>query len=188
MSGVLKNEVKEARDISLIYVNVPFCKYRCDFCCFARSFGPDLLSINKFRVSYLRTLKRELAVKSFYFTTKHNVNLKAINFGGGTPSLLTVQELREVLLSIPKFFSQKINEIKDISIEATPDSLTYTKLKELRSIGFNRISIGAQTFNQRILNKLNRKHSVRDFYTSYDWARSAGFENINIDMNCNFCT
>jgi oxygen-independent coproporphyrinogen III oxidase len=182
MNEALKNEIKEAKDISLIYVSVPFCKYRCHFCCFTSNIGPDLLLINKYKVPYLLALKKELAVKSLYFTTKHNVNLKAINFGGGTPSLLTVAELGEVLFSILKFFNQKIDRIRDISIEVTPDSLTYAKLKELRSIGFNRISIGAQTFNQQILNKLNRKHSVRDFYAAYDWARSAGFQNINIDL------
>lgn len=177
-----KEHVKYLRNISLVYVNIPFCKSKCHFCCFSTPFGSDLLLIKKLKNSYIKALKKELAVKSLYFTTKHTVDLKAINFGGGTPTLLTVEELHEILSLILKFFNQKIGKIKDISIEATPDSLSPAKLKGLMSIGFNRISIGAQTFNQQILARLNRRHSVKQFYTSYDWIRSAGFKNVNIDL------
>jgi oxygen-independent coproporphyrinogen III oxidase len=182
MNRPLNDEVKNLRDISLVYVNIPFCKTRCHFCCFCRNFGRDLLSIKKLKSSYIKAIKHELAVKGFYFTTKHTVNLKAINFGGGTPTLLAAKELGELLSSIVEFFGQKIEDIRDISIEATPDSLTLSKLKELRGAGFNRISIGAQTFQERILNKLNRTHSVQEFYKAYDWARLSGFKNINIDL------
>lgn len=182
MTKSLKEEVKKSKDISLIYVNIPFCKYKCHFCCFCREFGSDLLSIKKLKASYIKALKMELAVKSAYFTRKHKVNLKAINFGGGTPSLLTVEELHEILSSILEFFNQKISRVIDVSIEVTPDSLTPAKLRGLKSIGFNRISIGVQTFNQQVLNRLNRRHSIKQVYNSYDWARSAGFEKVNIDL------
>jgi oxygen-independent coproporphyrinogen-3 oxidase len=182
MNKCLKEAVKKSRGVSLVYLNIPFCHYKCHFCCFCRKFGPDILSIKKLKASYLQAVKREVAIKGFYFTTKHDVDLKAINFGGGTPTLLTVEELHDLLSSILRSFGQKIDKIKDISIETTPDSLTPAILKELKSVGFNRISIGAQTFNQRILNRLNRKHSVEEFYTAYDCARSAGFKNINVDL------
>jgi len=182
MNRPLNDEVKNLRDISLLYVNIPFCKSRCHFCCFCRTFGHELLSLQKLKSSYIKAVKYELAVKSFYYTTKHRVNLKAINFGGGTPTLLTADELSDLLSSIAELFGQKIEDIKDISIEATPDSLTLSKLKQLRHAGFNRISIGAQTFQEQILNKLNRSHSVDVFYKAYDWARLAGFNNINIDL------
>jgi oxygen-independent coproporphyrinogen III oxidase len=182
MNRPLNDEVKNLRDISLLYVNIPFCKTRCHFCCFSRAFGRDLLSLKKLKSSYIKALKHELAVKSFYFTTKHSVNLKAVNFGGGTPTLLAAEELGELLSSIVEFFGQKIEDIRDISIEATPDSLTLSKLKHLRCAGFNRISIGAQTFEERILKKLNRAHSVEELYNAYDQARLAGFKNINIDL------
>ncbi len=182
MDTPLSDEVKDLRDISLVYVSIPFCKSRCHFCCFCRHFGRDLLSLNALKNSYIKALKRELAVKGFYFTTKHSVNLKAVNFGGGTPTLLAAEELGELLSSIVESFGQKIEDITDISIEATPDSLTLSKLEQLRHAGFNRISIGAQTFEERILNKLNRAHSVEEFYNAYDRARLAGFENINIDL------
>jgi len=182
MNRPLNDEVKYLRDISLVYVNIPFCKTRCHFCCFSRAFGRDLLSLKKLKSSYIKALKHEIAVKSFYFTTKHRVHLKAVNFGGGTPTLLAAEELGELLASIMECFGQKIEDVRDISIEATPDSLTLAKLKQLRGAGFNRISIGAQTFQERILNKLNRAHSVKELYNAYDWARLAGFENINIDL------
>ena len=182
MTKPLNDEVKNLRDISLLYVNIPFCKSRCHFCCFCRTFGRDLLSLKKLKSSYIKAVKYELAVKSFYYTVKHSVNLKAINFGGGTPTLLAADELGDLLSSIVELFGQKIEDIKDISIEATPDSLTLSKLKQLRCAGFNRISIGAQTFEKRILNKLNRSHSIEDFYNAYDRARLAGFKNINIDL------
>jgi oxygen-independent coproporphyrinogen III oxidase len=182
MNRSLNDVVKNLRDISLVYVNMPFCKTRCHFCCFSRAFGRDLLSLKKLKSSYINALKHELAVKSLYFTAKHSVNLEAVNFGGGTPTLLAAEELGELLSSVVEFFGQKIEDIRDISIEATPDSLTFSKLEQLRCAGFNRISIGAQTFEGRILNKLNRSHSVEELYNAYDWARSAGFENINIDL------
>ncbi len=182
MNRPLNDEVKNLRDISLVYVNIPFCKTRCHFCCFGRAFGRDLLSLKKLKSSYIKALKHELAVKGFYFTTKHRVNLKAVNFGGGTPTLLAAEELGELLASIVECFGQKIEDIRDISLEATPDSLTLSKLKQLRGAGFNRISIGAQTFEERILKKLNRAHSVENLYNAYNLARLAGFKNINIDL------
>jgi oxygen-independent coproporphyrinogen III oxidase len=182
MNRPLNDEVKNLKDISVVYVNIPFCKTRCHFCCFSRAFGRELLLLKKLKSSYIQALKRELAVKSCYFTTKHSVNLKAINFGGGTPTLLAAEDLGEILSLIVEFFGQKIEDIRDISIEATPDSLTLSKLKQLRCVGFNRISIGAQTFEERIFNKLNRTHSVKELYNAYDWARLSGFKNINIDL------
>ena len=181
MNRPLNDEVKNLRDISLVYVNIPFCKTRCHFCCFSRHFGRDLLSLKKLKSSYIKALKHELAVKSFYFTTKHHVNQRR-SFRRRTPTLLAAEELGELLSSIMECFGQKIEDIRDISIEATPDSLTLSKLKQLRGAGFNRISIGAQTFQERILNKLNRAHSVQELFNAYDWARLAGFENINIDL------
>jgi len=178
----LKEQTKYLKGISLIYVSIPFCKSKCRFCCFCKKFGPEISAVTKLKKAYLNALKKELAVKSLYFRREHIINLKAINFGGGTPSLLNPGELNEILSLILKFFEQGMENIIDVSIEASPDSLTPAKLRELKSAGFNRISIGAQTFNQRILEKLNRRHSVKLIYDSYDWARAAGFENINIDL------
>jgi oxygen-independent coproporphyrinogen-3 oxidase len=182
MDGPLNDELRNSKDISLVYVSIPFCETRCHFCCFARAFVSDLFSLQELKSAYLKALKHEIQVKAFYFAAKHGVNLKAVNFGGGTPTLLEAQDLQDILSCIVGSFGQKVEDIKDISIEATPDSLTLSKLKQLRDAGFNRISIGAQTFQKQILNKLNRAHSVEEFFDAFDRARLAGFKNINIDL------
>lgn len=184
MSKPIKEEVKNYRGVSTIYISIPFCRYRCSFCCFTKNFDSDLLAIKKLKTLYIKALKKEIAAISTFhsYVAKKKIDLKTIYFGGGTPSLLEGEDLYEILTFVIKSFEQKINRIREISIEATPDSLTFDKVKRLKSIGFNRISIGIQTFNQSILNRMNRKHSVKEFYNAYKWIRSVGFNNVNIDL------
>ncbi|MBI4124832.1 MAG: radical SAM protein, partial [Deltaproteobacteria bacterium] len=182
MLSPLKQEVKESEAISLIYISIPFCKYLCHFCTFARQFGKELFHIQKLKTRYLQTIKKELAVKSATATAKHKVDLKGIHFGGGTPSLLEVEDFAGILSAIEELFHQDVRKIQEVGLEANPDSLTLEKLRGLKSLGFNRISMGLQTFNPDILKRINRQHSVEQFYQAYEWARQAGFENINIDL------
>jgi oxygen-independent coproporphyrinogen-3 oxidase len=175
-------ELREEKRISLVYANIPFCKYRCRFCCFCRKFGPGLLALGKWRTQYLAALKKEIAIKGLFFSLKHDVALRAVNFGGGTPTLLEAEEILEFLHHILSAFPKAETSGFEVSVEATPDSLSPAKLSELNAGGFTRISIGAQTFSQKIMAGLDRRHSVAAFYKAYGWAREAGFENINIDL------
>ncbi|MCF7907316.1 MAG: coproporphyrinogen III oxidase family protein [Candidatus Omnitrophica bacterium] len=179
-------QLRQSNDLSLVYVHIPFCKYKCHFCCFCRRYNNDFLALKELKTPYIKALLKELAVKSFCSEKNRKTKLKAIYFGGGTPSLLSVKELDKIISSILSCSGQNRSDIVEISIEATPDSLTDQKVRGLKSIGFNRISIGVQTFNNKILSGLNRDHRAKDIYSSYDRIRKVGFKNVNLDLLCNF--
>lgn len=106
--------------------------------------------------------------------------LSTIYFGGGTPSLLTREEIDLLLNTIRQ--SQAISEQAEVTLEANPDDLTSERLKEFKEAGINRLSIGIQTFNTNQLKFLNRIHDERDAIKSFNAAREAGFNNISIDL------
>ena len=103
-----------------------------------------------------------------------------IYFGGGTPSLLPIQAYEKILYELSHSFSVTRN--CEISIEANPGTLSYDYLKGLKALGFNRISLGAQSMQALDLKRLDRIHTIDDIYQSYDSARQAGFTNINLDL------
>lgn len=104
----------------------------------------------------------------------------SIYFGGGTPSLLNTNDLHRLLDLINKY--HHVNEEAEITLEANPDDLNKKKTRELISAGINRLSIGAQTFNDEFLGYLNRVHTAGDIIRSFSHARDSGFNNINLDL------
>ena len=99
MDGPLNDELRNSKDISLVYVSIPFCETRCHFCCFARAFVNDLFSLQELKSAYLKALKHEIQVKAFYFAAKHGVNLKAVNFGEALRPYLKLRTCRTSLLA-----------------------------------------------------------------------------------------
>jgi oxygen-independent coproporphyrinogen-3 oxidase len=110
------------------------------------------------------------------------VDLQNIHFGGGTPILLTAEDLRDLLSSLLQAYGKRIEEMQTVTIEARPDSLTAEKIRDLRAIGFNRICLGVQMFNQGVLKRLQRNVDVEHCLRCYEWIRSAGFEDW-VDIN-----
>ncbi len=155
-----------------LYVHIPFCVKKCLYCDFL-SFpaNEDLIK------SYFEALRREIVISSPEFV---DYDVRSIFFGGGTPSFVDAKEICDTLRLIKQRFN--VSADAEISIEANPASAMREKLFSYREAGFNRLSIGAQSLNDDELKKLGRVHDSRMFYETYENARKAGFDNINIDI------
>ncbi|MGP1568567.1 MAG: coproporphyrinogen dehydrogenase HemZ [Peptoanaerobacter stomatis] len=163
-------------DIS-IYISIPFCPSRCNYCSF---FSIDINSGKKYIKDYIKNLEIEIreTLKLPYFKDK---NISSIYVGGGTPSSLDETELKIFFDIINYNFD--LNKIKEFTFEAgRVDTLTREKLKILKSNKVSRISINPQTMNDDTLIKIGRKHNVEDVKKTYEIARELGFDNINMDL------
>ena len=147
-----------------VYIHIPFCKQKCNYCSFI-----SFPHIDK-KIEYLTALKQE--IKHFY----KNENLNTLYFGGGTPSLLTPDEIESIL----KLFN--ISKNTEITIELNPETITEKYLKELYKIGINRLSIGCQTFDNNILEIIGRKHTAQQAKNIVKIAQKSGFKNISLDF------
>lgn len=155
-----------------LYIHIPFCARRCPYCDFAISVGAK----DDFKERYLAALKRELeiAAKSTF------EEIQTINLGGGTPTALSIAQLQDLMKTIRQLFS--IAGDAEISIEGNPEFLEAEKLQALREAGWNRLSLGAQSFDDAVLKKLGRAHSPSQIESTFREARNAGFDNINLDL------
>lgn len=154
-----------------IYIHIPFCKQACYYCDF--HFSTNMES----RIDLVNALVTEAQLQRDYLQGE---NISTIYLGGGTPSLLTKEELMFVLKSIRDIFS--VDEDCEITIEANPDDLSFQKLLMLGELGINRLSIGIQSFDDEVLKYLNRSHNSAAAIQCVKDARSAGFKNISIDL------
>lgn len=154
-----------------LYLHIPFCKQACYYCDFhfSTSLGDKELLVD--------ALCRELQLQRKYL---RDASLETVYFGGGTPSLLTEAELAKILDTIHKNFL--VRDHAEITLEANPDDLSRDKLKILKATGINRLSIGIQSFDDHVLQKLNRSHSSAQASECVDLARTVGFDNISIDL------
>ncbi|MCH7972691.1 MAG: radical SAM family heme chaperone HemW [Bacteroidetes bacterium] len=155
-----------------LYIHIPFCKHKCIYCDFYSIITTD--NINPF----LSALKKEIETYSKIYSKDRIIT--SIFLGGGTPSLMNVDYLNEILNQIHKNFTVADNV--ETTIETNPDSISLEKLKKFKNIGFNRISIGVQSFNEDELKFLTRIHSKDAAVKTVKNANRAGFENINIDL------
>lgn len=154
-----------------IYIHIPFCKQACYYCDF--HFSTNMES----RTELVNALVTEIQLQKDYLQGE---NIRTIYLGGGTPSLLTPEELTFVLKSIRDEFS--VNEDCEVTLEANPDDLSFPKLVSLKELGINRLSIGIQSFDDEVLKYLNRSHNSAAAVQSVQDARKAGFRNISIDL------
>jgi len=152
-----------------LYIHIPFCKQKCNYCDFASFAGRDFLIDD-----YLSALAKEAATTSFK-------KAQTLYIGGGTPSLLSVGQLEILGKTITANFGE-IASFSESTFESNPESLTYEKLTLLKQMGFNRLSIGLQSFNEEELKLLGRVHTVSQFINAYENARKCGFDNINVDL------
>ena len=155
-----------------LYIHIPFCKHKCIYCDFYSIITTD--NINPF----LPALKKEIETYSKKFSKDRIIT--SIFFGGGTPSLMDAGYLNEILNQVNKCFT--VAGDVETTIETNPGTVSFEKLKEFKNIGFNRISIGAQSFNKDELRFLTRIHSKEAAVKTVEDANNAGFENINIDL------
>lgn len=154
-----------------IYIHIPFCKSRCHYCDFCSSLLAES-NVEK----YFKYLRREIKLQEDFLRDKI---IDTVFIGGGTPSSVDPKFIKEIMEDLSAFEFSKDSEV---TIESNPNSLTLEKAKTYFSSGINRISIGAQSFNEEILKKIGRIHKKDDIYGAIENARSAGFENINLDL------
>ncbi len=154
-----------------VYVHIPFCIKKCLYCDFSSFSGKE-----EFFSAYKNALVNEISK----FDNSENYVVDTIFFGGGTPSVFPPKFLFEIAETIYKKF--KVSEKVEFSVEANPGTVSPEVLKNFRSFGANRISLGAQSFNDKILKTLGRIHTSKEFFKSYENVVSAGFNNINIDL------
>lgn len=156
-----------------LYLHIPFCKRRCFYCDFAITTGGENL-----KQQYVDVLCQEIVLT--VAEVPPNQPLKTIFLGGGTPSLLSVKQLEQILTTITKYFA--IASHAEISLEANPGTVSLETLRGYRSLGVNRISLGSQAFQQELLDVCGRGHSVAEISESVDMIQKAGFTNFSLDL------
>lgn len=157
---------------SAIYIHIPFCDHKCIYCDFYSIITSDNVQF------FLTALKKEIE----YFSKLYSNDriFTSIFFGGGTPSLMEPQYLKEVLDHIKKHFN--VDEKAEITMETNPGTVDKNKLKEFKETGMNRISIGIQSFDEKELKFLTRIHDKQTAIQTVYNAADIGFENISVDL------
>ncbi|MBQ4647219.1 MAG: radical SAM family heme chaperone HemW [Candidatus Gastranaerophilales bacterium] len=150
--------------INCVYIHIPFCEKKCHYCSFCS------FSLLKKKEIYLEALEKE--IKKLY----KNEQLKTIYFGGGTPSLLDSKDIEKIL----NCFNYDSNT--EITLELNPHNITFEKLKSLKNIGINRLSIGIQNFDDEILKNIGRTHSCAEAFETLKNIKQIGFDNFSIDL------
>ena len=154
-----------------IYLHIPFCKRRCIYCDFFSTTENDKKS------TYVQALSKELELRKAYLDGEI---IDTIYFGGGTPSQLEGKDFIQLFETIYKIYT--VNPEAEITIEANPDDLTPEYIAMLRTLPFNRLSMGIQTFKEDTLRLLHRRHTAAQAQQAYQHCREAGFQNISIDL------
>ena len=154
-----------------IYIHIPFCKKKCYYCNFYKS-----VSINR-KEDFLQSLKKEILQRK---EELQGEKIETIYLGGGTPSLLTIDETEDILKTVLENFS--VSKNAEITFESNPDDLTYSYLKRLSATPVNRLSIGIQSFKDSDLALMNRRHRSDQAIKAVKDAQNTGFNNISIDL------
>lgn len=159
-----------------IYLHVPFCNSRCIYCGFCSTVSRDL------RQKYIPALKREIQERRDFFSPLYESDriIKTLYIGGGTPSVLPTEILNEAVSAIRDAF--KIAEDYEFTVEVNPDDITEDYALSLRKMGVNRVSMGVQSFKDSHLRWMRRRHDSETAIKAYRILRSAGFDNISLDL------
>lgn len=157
-----------------LYIHVPFCLKKCRYCDFVSyPFKEDAAA------AYLRALRREMELYG-QIPDVGEKEFSSVFIGGGTPTCLAAGELAAILEAAAKIFT--LSPGCEITVEANPGTVCLIKLRDLAAAGFNRLSLGVQSFDDRLLRVLGRLHTAGEASGAFTMARAAGFANINIDL------
>lgn len=164
-----------------MYIHIPFCKSKCDYCDFSSWAGKE-----KLIPEYMKWLKVELAevangiMQDVTAKKTENIEIRKIYIGGGTPSSIDSKYILEMLTQIRKQY--RLADSTEITIEINPGTICEKKLQDYQKAGINRISIGLQSTHNHHLQNIGRIHTFEDFLYTYELARKCGFNNINVDL------
>ncbi|HTK11150.1 MAG TPA: radical SAM family heme chaperone HemW [Ktedonobacteraceae bacterium] len=169
--------IQQLLETASLYLHIPFCHTRCYYCDFNTYAG--LLPL---REPYVRALLTEIELvgKMARHDDGRLRRSRTVFFGGGTPSLLTVEQIIRLLNTC--FHAFAVDSDAEITLEANPGTLSQEQLVGLRAAGINRLSMGAQTFDAHLLNTLGRIHTPEEISQAVRYARAAGFDSLNLDL------
>lgn len=156
-----------------IYLHIPFCIHRCAYCDFNTYAG-----IENLIPAYVQALCREIELGAE--SASERLPVHTVFFGGGTPSLLPVWEVERILAVLGRVFDFQPG--LEITLEANPGTISLSYWRDLHSLGVNRLSLGMQSGNAEQLRLLERQHGLLDVLQAVEWARRAGFDNLNLDL------
>ena len=160
--------VRAGRESFGLYVHVPFCARKCDYCAFySEALGAETV------LRYVAGLIREMELVGASTVPR------TVFFGGGTPSLLTLSQWRQVLEAMERF---GLLGAREWTVECNPATVSLEKAGLWREYGINRVSLGVQSLDERLLQRLGRVHTRGRVFESFDLLRRAGFDNINLDL------
>ena len=155
-----------------IYIHIPFCRQACTYCNFHFS------TSQKNKEAYINALVKEISLSQQFINESDPI--ETIYFGGGTPSLLSIDEINKILDAIRKRFSIDANA--EITLETNPDDVNENILQQWQYAGINRLSLGIQSFNEDELKWMNRAHNATQAMQSLHWIKQAGFKNYSVDL------
>lgn len=155
--------------IKSLYVHIPFCSKICSYCDFKK-----VVYDKETADHYITALERDL--KRY----KGKLNINTLYIGGGTPSILSANQIDALCDLLSKYV--KWDGIKEFTFECNPEDVTYELASKLKEVGVNRISLGAQTFNDTILKKINRRHDSKKTIQAFNTFREVGINNISLDL------
>ncbi|MBF2458260.1 radical SAM family heme chaperone HemW [Listeria seeligeri] len=163
---------ENARNTSAVYIHIPFCEHICYYCDFNKVFleGQPV-------DEYVDLLIKEMQITAM---NKQMEPIDTVFVGGGTPTTLNEAQIAKLCTAIQEIFP--IKEEVEFSFEANPGDLSVAKVQTMKDYGVNRISMGVQSFNNDLLKKIGRIHTVKDVYQSVENMRTVGFENVSIDL------
>lgn len=164
---ILKNNSDAA-----LYVHIPFCKHKCIYCDFYSIITSDNID------NFLSALKKE--IKAYSHIYNKDFNFRSVFFGGGTPSIMPVEYIGQIIAELKKYFN--VSADAEVTLETNPGTVDFEKLKGFLSVGVNRLSVGIQSFDEEDLKFLTRIHTKEEAISTIYNARDAGFNNINLDL------
>ena len=160
-----------------LYVSIPFCPTRCDYCSFV---SQTVTRAAKLIPAYVEHLTKELAYTAA-LARELGLRLETVYFGGGTPTTLTAEQLALLTQTVEREFD--LSTVREYTVEAgRPDTVTEEKLRVLKAAGVSRISINPQTLSNEVLQHIGRRHTAEQFYEAFDLARRCGHSNVNTDL------
>ena len=152
-----------------LYIHVPFCLSKCRYCSFYSITSVDLID------AFVKAIVQEMAFYKDIFSS-----FDSLYFGGGTPSLLTIGQVKTLLDKVHKHFD--IRPRAEITMEVNPGDVSLEYFQSLLRLGINRLNIGVQSFDDSLLKFLGRRHTVKQAIESIETARNAGFKNLGVDL------
>ena len=160
-----------------LYISIPFCPTRCDYCSFV---SQTVVQAKKLIPTYVEQLCREIAYTG-ELARNLGLRLETVYFGGGTPTTLSAEQLTALFRAVEGAFD--LSTVREYTVEAgRPDTVTPEKMAAIHAAGVGRVSINPQTLQPTVLAGIGRKHTVEQFYDAFEMARKAGFTNINTDL------